>query len=170
VLENGRVTNGTFTLTDITDGTSNTFAVGEAAGASNRFPIRNLNGPGTATDPFTGRPALLEQSWGATGFSDAAHPWYSGVLCVTAQRGTAPAFDDEPLNRSPGTPLIFGNDPSGVNVTGRDFVSGFRSVHPGGGNFVLCDGSVRFVRETLSATTYRALSTAAGGEVVGADW
>ena len=74
VLENGRVVTGTITLVGMTDGTSNTFMVGEAAGGSNRFPIRNLDNSGAVVnDPFTGRPALLEQSWGATGFSDRLH-------------------------------------------------------------------------------------------------
>jgi len=171
VLENGRVTTGTISLVNMTDGTSNTFLVGEAAGGSARFPIRDLNKPdATVTDPFTGQPALMEQSWGATGFSDRSHPWYASVLAVTAQFGMAPAVNDEPLNRSPGTPIIFGADSSGMNTSGRDFVSGFRSLHTGGANFVLGDGSVRFVRQSIDPTTYRALSTQAGGEVIGGEW
>src|SRR5688572_28451864 len=127
----------------MTDGTSNTFLVGEAAGGSNRFPIHNLDNSGDVVqDPFTDRPALLEQSWGATGFSDRSHPWYASALAVTAQFGIGPNFHDEPLNRSPGTPTVYGADPSGMNTSGRDFASGFRSVHTGGANFVLGDGSV----------------------------
>jgi prepilin-type N-terminal cleavage/methylation domain-containing protein/prepilin-type processing-associated H-X9-DG protein len=170
ILENGRAARGTYQLTDITDGTSSTLALGEAAGGSNRYPVRSLSGTGTATDPFTGQPALMEQTWGATGFSDRNHPWYASVLAVTAQFGIGPNFNDEPLNRSPGTPTIFGVDSSGMNTTGNDFVSGFRSVHTGGANFVLCDGSVRFIRQGTDATTYRALSTMSGGEVVGGEW
>jgi prepilin-type N-terminal cleavage/methylation domain-containing protein/prepilin-type processing-associated H-X9-DG protein len=45
-------------------------------------------------------------------------------------------------------------------------VSAFGSLHPGGANFALVDGSVRFVSETIEMTTYRALSTRQGGEVV----
>lgn len=41
------------------------------------------------------------------------------------------------------------------------------SYHVGGAQFVLGDGSVRFISENISMTTYRALSTRAGGEVIG---
>ena len=75
-----------------------------------------------------------------------------------------------PLNRSPGTPSIYGADRSGFNQTGRDLVSGFRSVHSGGAHFVMCDGSVRFVREGIDAPTYRGLSTYAAGEVISGGW
>jgi prepilin-type N-terminal cleavage/methylation domain-containing protein/prepilin-type processing-associated H-X9-DG protein len=158
---------GTTRITDITDGTAATIAMGEAAGGSTRFPIRDLNDPSrTVNDPFTGRPALLEQSWGATGFGDRSHPWYAGVLGVTAQIGLPPDPMHEPMNRTPGTPTISTGDPSGTNRNGRDLVSGFRSVHPGGANFTFCDGSVRWVRDSIAPVTYRAISTHAGGEVV----
>jgi prepilin-type processing-associated H-X9-DG protein len=162
----GNVT-GTTRLAEVTDGTSATIALGEAAGGSARFPIRDLNDPTrVVNDPFTGQPALLEQTWGATGFGDRSHPWYAGVLAVTAQFGLPPDVQDEPLNRSPGTPTIYGADSSGFNSRGRDLVSGFRSVHPGGANFVFLDGSVRWLREGITPATYRALSTHAGGEIV----
>jgi prepilin-type processing-associated H-X9-DG protein len=165
----GKVT-GAVRLIDVADGTSMTFAMGEAVGGSPRYPIRDLSDPTkTAADPFTGQPALLEQCWGATGFGDASHPWYASALAVTAQFGMSPNIDDEPLNRSPGTPSIHGSDSSGYNKTGRDLVSGFRSTHTGGANFVMCDGSVRFVRDTIDPATYRSLSTYAGNEVVSGD-
>lgn len=40
----------------------------------------------------------------------------------------------------------------------------FRSNHPGGLNFALADGAVRFVSETIDLATYHATATRAGGE------
>jgi prepilin-type processing-associated H-X9-DG protein len=45
-----------------------------------------------------------------------------------------------------------------------------RSRHTGGVNAALCDGSVRFIRNTISITTWRALGTASGGETLGNDF
>jgi prepilin-type N-terminal cleavage/methylation domain-containing protein/prepilin-type processing-associated H-X9-DG protein len=41
------------------------------------------------------------------------------------------------------------------------------AFHPGGANAAMADGSVRFLRETISIRTLAALTTRAGGEVVG---
>lgn len=46
--------------------------------------------------------------------------------------------------------------------------SNFSSNHSGGVNFAFCDGSVRFIRQTIPVETLRALSTRAGGEVIDA--
>ncbi|WP_250846944.1 DUF1559 family PulG-like putative transporter [Aquisphaera insulae] len=43
------------------------------------------------------------------------------------------------------------------------------SAHPGGVNVLIGDGSVRFVRETVAAPTWRSLGSRAGGEVISAD-
>jgi len=46
---------------------------------------------------------------------------------------------------------------------------GFKSKHPGGANFLFADGSVKFLRASISLPTYCALGSRAGGEVVSAD-
>jgi prepilin-type N-terminal cleavage/methylation domain-containing protein/prepilin-type processing-associated H-X9-DG protein len=44
-----------------------------------------------------------------------------------------------------------------------------RSYHPGGVNALLGDGSVRFVKSSVDAMTWRALGTIGGAEVISAD-
>jgi prepilin-type processing-associated H-X9-DG protein len=46
---------------------------------------------------------------------------------------------------------------------------GFISLHPGGANFAFGDGSVRFLKNSISLVTYCALGSRAGGEIVSAD-
>jgi prepilin-type processing-associated H-X9-DG protein len=43
----------------------------------------------------------------------------------------------------------------------------FRSRHPAGLNFAMADGSTQFINQDINLTTYRALATRAGGEIVG---
>jgi prepilin-type N-terminal cleavage/methylation domain-containing protein/prepilin-type processing-associated H-X9-DG protein len=44
-----------------------------------------------------------------------------------------------------------------------------RSAHPGGVNLALCDGSVRFVKNSVDLNTWRAVATRAGNEAISAD-
>ncbi|OWK43398.1 DUF1559 domain-containing protein [Fimbriiglobus ruber] len=46
-------------------------------------------------------------------------------------------------------------------------LSAFRSRHTGGCNFVFVDGSVHFISDSVSTTTYKALGSRNGGEVLG---
>ncbi len=43
---------------------------------------------------------------------------------------------------------------------------GFKSMHPGGAQFVMADGSVQFVNESIDSAAYRASATRDGGETV----
>ena len=43
------------------------------------------------------------------------------------------------------------------------------SRHPGGVNVLFCDGSVKFIKSSISVPTWWALGTRAGGEVISSD-
>jgi prepilin-type processing-associated H-X9-DG protein len=45
---------------------------------------------------------------------------------------------------------------------------GFGSYHPGGANFVFCDGSVKFLKDTTNRAILSAIGTRSGGEIVSA--
>jgi prepilin-type N-terminal cleavage/methylation domain-containing protein/prepilin-type processing-associated H-X9-DG protein len=154
-------------IEDLTDGASNTLALGDAAGGSQLFLARDLTNPTQAAiDPLSGTATPIDQSWGATGVGDSTHAFYGCVFAVSAQYGIASDFRDEPMNRRPTTPSVTGNDPRGDNQAGLDTISGFRSVHTGGCNFAFCDGSVHFLSQSIASDVYRGLSTYAGGEVI----
>jgi prepilin-type N-terminal cleavage/methylation domain-containing protein/prepilin-type processing-associated H-X9-DG protein len=158
---------------NITDGLSSTIALGEAAGGNSYYvvaDINNLNQP--ATEPFINGPAVMDQAWSAASLGDTQHPWYAGIFGVTAQWGLLPGPMDEPMNRRPGMPSIIGLSGNRQDhVLFQDRVSGFRSMHGVGCNFLFADGSVHFLTQSIDPATYRALSTYAGGEVIsGADF
>jgi prepilin-type processing-associated H-X9-DG protein len=50
-----------------------------------------------------------------------------------------------------------------------DLVGGFSSWHPGGANFLFCDGSARFVKESIRPSLYQRLGGRADGEMVSDD-
>lgn len=165
-------------LADILDGTSHTFAIGEGAGNNFHYPLRQTwdsNVP--ASDPGSGGVTLVDQSW-ASGFVQNSQiattgELYGSILGVTAERGGFLPVCDEPLNRTPVLASIDYNvraDNANPTIGSFDTLGGFRSMHPGGANFLFCDGSVHFLRDSISPDTYRALSTMAGGEVIPADF
>jgi prepilin-type processing-associated H-X9-DG protein len=51
-------------------------------------------------------------------------------------------------------------------AVGNGFLSA-RSLHPGGVNATMADGSIHFIGDSIDLAAWRALGTAAGGEVIG---
>jgi prepilin-type processing-associated H-X9-DG protein len=162
-------------LTDITDGTSQTFAAGEGAGGNQRFRYRMYyHDTSEATSRlFPGQSPFASLNWyagpAATTALNSLGLMGDGPLGVTAIRGGHADPFDEPMNRPlslPGFDCNFGCVNAGTQPNTYDTIGGFRSLHVNGCHFLFCDGSVRYVREGLSSATYRALSTIAGGEIV----
>ncbi|GIW78399.1 MAG: prepilin-type N-terminal cleavage/methylation domain-containing protein [Gemmatales bacterium] len=159
-------------FTDITDGTSHTFAVGEGAGGSRLYGIRRYYADTTpATGLFPGQSDRIDQSWSAgpmaTRELNSLGLVGGTALGVTAQRGGHSLPFDEPMNYPLGLAAFdFNNDctNSATSAGKMDTLPGFRSAHPGGCNFLFCDGSVRFIEQTLAPGAYRALSTMSGGD------
>jgi prepilin-type N-terminal cleavage/methylation domain-containing protein/prepilin-type processing-associated H-X9-DG protein len=58
---------------------------------------------------------------------------------------------------------------SGDNPNTDHTVVGASSRHPGGVNVLLLDGSVRFIKDSVSIPTWYALATKANGEVISSD-
>jgi prepilin-type N-terminal cleavage/methylation domain-containing protein/prepilin-type processing-associated H-X9-DG protein len=57
-------------------------------------------------------------------------------------------------------------DPTRCSTPNRPANLAARSRHPGGVNVGLCDGSVRFINDTIAINLWRALGTANGAEVL----
>jgi prepilin-type N-terminal cleavage/methylation domain-containing protein/prepilin-type processing-associated H-X9-DG protein len=144
-------------LTDVADGTSNTALMTE-----------QLLGPGTPPTPATvplPYDVRVVYAWGAAApLSDAACAGFPGYT----DRGSRWADGGGPFtqythNRTPNTRL----------ADCSSFFGGWkaaRSNHSGGANVCLADGSVRFVRDSISPQTWLAAGTRSGGEVLGNDW
>ena len=68
------------------------------------------------------------------------------------------------------TTLPAQNRPCIQNETATVESAASRSMHTNGVNVLLCDGSVHFITNGISPTTWASAATIAGGEVPGSDW
>lgn len=139
---------------DITDGTSHTVAFSERTlGEGNHF-----------SDGTPGRlDKVMREIPGITTPND--------TTCAPTADGT--------WNHERGAKWIVGNygntlynhalapnsrTPDCLNATQQRALAAARSAHTGGVNTVLCDGSVRFLSDSISIAVWRAAATRAGGE------
>ncbi len=157
-----------YRIADIIDGTSNTLAMGETS----RFAADNN---ATSANPFN--------------FGNVMGAWYgpdipgwTNDVRVTGGAYTVPKINAKPNTttaasaiKACGGPLAvpqYGNPVgwalpnSGCQNLGQ---FGFRSNHPGGANFLFCDGSVKFLKESLNSQVFQALGSRALGEVISGD-
>ena len=141
----------------VIDGLSKTIAMGEAAGGENWKVCNERDCQAPDVEGL-----------------DASYPWIIGNLSADFM---LPGFLStsnyactlEPINKSPVTNTILNTAAvldcrSSLNG-GPHATSNFRSDHPGGAQFLYCDGSVRFLLEDIDPVMYRAGSTIAGEDL-----
>ncbi len=161
----------------ITDGTSNTMAIGDASG-DDRWKLCHL-AECTEADLAPGPGGELPHA--SIGWI-IGEPNSTSFFAALGPKGSTYGSTVEPMNKYPATDTflhlvqyfmdIKGFRDSAPNhyckpsyEGGSHAVSNYRSDHPGGCNFLMADGSVRFFNETIDMKTYRAFSTIAGEEV-----
>jgi prepilin-type N-terminal cleavage/methylation domain-containing protein/prepilin-type processing-associated H-X9-DG protein len=88
------------------------------------------------------------------------------VTTLLTPNSSAPDFSACVNNSAPMMPCIDGGT-SGTVTLG--YYMAARSLHPGGVNCSMCDGSVRFFKNSIGLRVWQALSTEANGEVISAD-
>jgi prepilin-type N-terminal cleavage/methylation domain-containing protein/prepilin-type processing-associated H-X9-DG protein len=160
-----------YKISDITDGTSNTIAVGETSRFNGDAQV-----PGTNPNNFGNVRVPSGFFWGGPGVPG----WNNDVRisggAFTFVKVNAPADTQNAsnnLNNLCNPPYItptntqqyFANTPGCQNLGQW----GFHSNHPGGANFVFCDGSVKFLKGTTNSLVFMALGSRNLGEVVSAD-
>lgn len=149
-------TNMSTRMRDLTDGSTNTIAMGEGATGS-AFPLCEGQGcTAPATPTSSARQAWIIAQPSSTAFKPAF-----GVF------GSVFGSTIDPINKAP-VSETFIDDGALTNCAAATHVtSNFRSYHVGGAQFLLGDGSSRMISENLDRGIFNALGTRAGGEVVG---
>jgi prepilin-type N-terminal cleavage/methylation domain-containing protein/prepilin-type processing-associated H-X9-DG protein len=136
----GDCSNGAVTsVASCTDGTSNTFLVGENSPYYNGSLLW-LNGGGIYAT------TIIPLNW-LTNLQDGQVD-VDGTVCSVQYVNSIQA------------PHCFRN---------QTYNYGFKSKHPGGANFAFADGSVRFIKQSINVRTYNALASRAGSEVISSD-
>ena len=157
-----RKVTSTVTIASITDGTSNTAMFSETKRASQ---------PSTSTQMMAKDMVHRSSSW----VSPATGNWAPPADCDTSTatplnyRGLQYYRALQALHTYAHTvqPNYKGFDCMDSGANAAHIAA--RSNHSGGVNVLNADGSVRFVKDSISLQTWMALGTRAGGEVISAD-
>jgi prepilin-type N-terminal cleavage/methylation domain-containing protein/prepilin-type processing-associated H-X9-DG protein len=146
-------------IAQITDGTSNTAATSEklmgdfnpAIATPHRDIYVQTTWPPNPEDTFLQCQQIDPRSTPPNGESGNGAPWIYGYVATSVYKHVSP-----PLTYS----CYF--YPSRLTLTAW-------SLHPGGVNVGMCDGSVRFFKQSIDRRVWRAIGSRNGGEVISSD-
>jgi len=134
-------------LTDFTDGTSNSMMVGEY--------LRGL-------PEYTNTADLPGNDFRGVIWSDQAG--YSQIYTALTPNNSSPDML-YPQGYCYNRPEL--NLPCATAAGPDDHMAGSRSRHPRGVNVVFADGSVHFITDEISSSTWKALGSIAGNDLIG---
>ncbi|MGD9854292.1 MAG: DUF1559 domain-containing protein [Planctomycetaceae bacterium] len=143
------VQHGLVRFRDVTDGMSNTLLLGERSHFDPNYDTFFTN---AATQNPMGGWGYWAPSGGQLGLTDLTMSSFAPI-------NYRMPYD---FANAPGGGGSFDNSRAAIQR-----LNAFGSQHTGGAHFALCDGSVRFLSENIDQNVLRALSTRAGGEIVG---
>jgi prepilin-type processing-associated H-X9-DG protein len=166
-------------IRQITDGTSNTIAMGESSGDP-RWRLCHLAG---CTEADLANGPLGEFPFASIGWI-VSEPNHTKYFVQLGPHSSTYGAAVEPINKYPVTDTFlnftqYATDYVKFNQGAADHyckasyeggshsVSNYRSDHPGGCNILTADGSVKFFNDTIDLTVFRGYSTIAGEEVNG---
>jgi prepilin-type N-terminal cleavage/methylation domain-containing protein/prepilin-type processing-associated H-X9-DG protein len=145
-------------IADVTDGLSNTLLFGERSHTDpnhDSFVAALGGGAGQSLLP------MGQVGWWATSGGRLA----AGDVTLSAFAPINYRVPQNYANRGSLTPPV--TDAAGYAYYNDRRLCAFGSNHPGGANFCLADGSVRFIRDSLPAATLQALAVRNDGTVIG---
>jgi prepilin-type N-terminal cleavage/methylation domain-containing protein/prepilin-type processing-associated H-X9-DG protein len=174
-----------FGLRDITDGSVNTIAFSEAAvgdpsltNAPKGNGISHVNSNATAEvlDAFTIMPP--NSTYFQSAMTSCNNAWQAGTATTIANdRGNVWSCGLEGWTMfntivTPNSSLYPWNScrlDNCCQTAGNAHFTKATSFYPGGVNALFCDGSVKFIKDSIAQTTWMSLGTRSNGEVISAD-